>query len=222
MCSICARSAKKASGSLKPTFPQKNRTVSRGNHVSRETTFIMYAKHPCKQHLLLACSPNSTASFAGAHTSRRARTRLCFGTSHARRWRTKLRQRHGPCYGRVAKADESAKSTVETLVCGERDNRDAAGQNRIHEYPPPKKFPVGGKAAIGLTRLLGAPLVSWKDQIPGKSSGREPMHLASRTHPQTGQDNQLMRIVPYESAAVKVRVQARVAKLGHFRRVRAA
>jgi len=30
---------------------------------------------------------------------------------------------------------------------------DAAGQGRSHGYPPPKKFPDGGKAAIGLTRL---------------------------------------------------------------------
>jgi hypothetical protein len=53
-------------------------------------------------------------------------------------------------------------------------------------------------------------------KTPGNLSGREPRQVASRTRPVAGQGNQLMRILPYESAAVKVRVQGRVAKSGHF------
>lgn len=126
---------------------------------------------PCLQRSCLRQSLSRAA-----RTTRRAQTRHCFKTSIVLACkRADLRQRHSHCQRRVVKADESAKSHVVSLGCGQRVICDAAGQGRSHEYPPPKKNPVGGKAAIGLTRLPRFPT-----EIPG---GREPMRLASRTHP---------------------------------------
>ena len=100
---------------------------------------------------------------------------------------------------------------------------DAAGQGRSHGYPPPKKNPVGGKAAIGLTRL--PEVFRFRQLRLCRQLRRREFQAAANqcvwpVEPtqHSGQDNQLMRILPYGSAAVKVRVKTWAAKLGHFLR----
>jgi hypothetical protein len=81
-----------------------------------------------------------------AHNEAR-RTRICSGTSSY----SPTDERTKDNAKDVAKADESDippwfRSIAAHTLC------DAAGLRRSHGYLPPKKFPVGGKAAIGLTR----------------------------------------------------------------------
>jgi hypothetical protein len=159
--------------------------------------------------------PGRYASKSAARTSRGAHQ---IGSAPERRIlapraKTHTRQRLKRCCSRVREADESAKPPAVSL---------GYGSVRHQECRKPETHPRMPSAQDNSCRRKGGHWThSAAETVPRKiprefqaaaNQGVWPVEPAHRS----GQGDQLMRIVPYESTAVKVRVQQSTAESGHF------
>ena len=153
-------------------------------------------------------------AISGAHTARRAPNRLCFANDVF----PLIERKRIPDNASNELADTFEKQTKAfnhpwiRLAAAISTPRMPQARDAPTKTFRPRKLLLAERQPSDSLGCQDGP----RAKTPENLSGREPRQVASRTRPVAGQGNQLMRILPYESAAVKVRVQGRLAKSGHF------